>query len=142
MSKMSNYLENKLINHIFRNISYDMPSTLAIALCTAIPNDYSTGSTIVEVPNSHGYQRKIIAPNTTNWSEIIAENGTTYNKTAVTFTTATGYWGVITSIAITDSATWGAGNVLFWGNLETPQTINLGKIFSIPIEKLTIQIDN
>jgi hypothetical protein len=142
MSKMSNYLENKLINHIFRNITFDKPTSLAIALCTATPTDYSTGSTIVEVPNRNGYARASIDCNTTNWSATTSENGTTYNKSAITFAAPTGYWGIITSIAILDSATWGEGNLLFWSNIDTPQTINLGKTFSIPTQNLTIQLDN
>jgi len=142
MSKMSNYLENKLIDHIFRNITFTKPTSLAVALCTATPTDYSTGATIAEVPNRNGYARISISSNTTNWSAAESENGTTYNKTAITFGSPTGVWGTITSIAILDSATWGEGNVLFWSNIDTPQAINLGKTFSIPIENLTIQLDN
>lgn len=142
MSKMSNYLENKLIDHIFRNITFTKPTSLYIALCTATPTDYSTGETISEVPNRNGYVRKTIECNTTNWSSATSENGTSYNKTAITFASPTGTWGTITSIAILDSGTWGEGNLLFWSNIETPQAINLGKIFSIPIENLTIQLDN
>lgn len=141
MSKMSNYLENKLIDHIFRDIAFTKPTSLAVALCTSTPNDYSTGATISEVLNRNGYTRVSINPNTSNWSSPTSENGTTYNKTAITFPSPTGAWGTITSIAILDSSTWGEGNLLFWSNIET-QTINLGKIFSIPIQNLTIQLDN
>jgi hypothetical protein len=140
MANMSNYLEGKLIDHIFRGTEYDMPSVLAVALCTTSPNEASTGATIAEVANSRGYSRVVLNPSEENWSEI--SNGRTTNQQNITFSPATGSWGTVTSLAICDSATWGAGNVLFYADLDTPQIINANKIFSFTAGNLSVQIDN
>ena len=55
MANMSDYLENKLLDFIFRTSSFSKPSTIAVALCTSAPDDTSTGATIAEVPNSGNY---------------------------------------------------------------------------------------
>ena len=139
---MSNYLEGQLIGHLFRDLTFSKPSTLAIALCTASPNDASTGGTITEVANSNNYSRVELAPDDDNWAAISGNNGTTSNSSAITFPTASGSWGTVTSVAILDSATHGAGNVLFYGDLTVSKSITSGDTFSFSIGALTIQIDN
>lgn len=142
MANMSNYLEGQLIGHLFRDLTFSKPSTLAIALCTASPNDASTGGTITEVANSNNYSRVELAPDDDNWAAISGNNGTTSNSSAITFPTASGSWGTVTSVAILDSATHGAGNVLFYGDLTVSKSITSGDTFSFSIGALTIQIDN
>lgn len=142
MANMSNYLEGQLIGHLFRDLTFSKPSTLAIALCTASPNDASTGGTITEVANSNNYSRVELAPDDDNWAAISGNNGTTSNSSAITFPTASGSWGTVTSVAILDSATHGAGNVLFYGDLSVSKSITSGDTFSFSIGALTVQIDN
>jgi hypothetical protein len=143
MAQMSNYLEDQLITHLFRTGSFTKPTVLAIALCTASPSDVSTGATIVEVPNAEAYVRQVLNPLDANWAAIVGNNGTTSNASAISFPTATGVgWGTVTSIAICDSATWGAGNMLFFADLSSPVTVNAGGSFSFSIGDLTVQIDN
>jgi hypothetical protein len=50
----SNYLENKLLDHAFRNTSYTPPSAVYVALSTADPGE--DGSTIAE-PSGNNYAR-------------------------------------------------------------------------------------
>lgn len=142
MANMSNYLESQLIKHIFRTGTYTKPTVLAIALCKESPTDNSTGATIVEVANRYKYERQVLNPSDTNWSDILSGNGSTHNLSSITFPIPTGTWGTVTSIAILDSATWGAGNVLFWSDFEEAQPVQLGKRFNIDISNLTIQLDN
>jgi hypothetical protein len=150
MANMSNYLENKLIDHLFRGTSYTAPAALAVALCTAAPDDTSTGATITEVANSGAYARTALAPSSSNWQDTAGgtagtssgTTGTTKNAAAITFPTATGSWGTITHIAVVDSATYGAGNVLFWAALTTSKTVTNADTFSFAIAALTVQIDN
>jgi len=54
----------------------------------------------------------------------------TVNGTAITFPTATGSWGTILSAYIVDSATYGAGNVLYGGDLATSKTVGTGDTVS------------
>lgn len=150
MAAMSNFLENALVDHIFRDTAFTKPSTIAIALCTAAPTDASTGATITEVSNSGSYARQNLAASTSNWANTQASgtgassgtSGTTSNSSAITFPTATGDWGAITHVAILDSTTYGAGNVLFWGALSATKTVTSGDTFQFSAASLQIQVDN
>lgn len=135
MSAMSDYLENKLIDHIFRAQTFTAPTTLYFALLTAAPNDASTGATITEVANSNNYARASVTCSLANFAgtqsagSTTASSGTggvTSNNGTITFNTPSGNWGTVTHIAVLDSGTHGAGNVLFHGALAASKTINNG----------------
>jgi hypothetical protein len=146
MANMTNYLENKLIDFLFRGAAFSAPSTLYIALCTASPTDASTGSTITEISGGN-YARQSITSNTTNWSTTNSDNaatssgatGTTTNSVSVTWSGVT-WSGTVTSLAICDSLT--GGNVLFYSNLVSSVIIASGDSISFGINALSIQIDN
>jgi len=46
MSAMSDYLENKLVDHIFRGVSFTAPAALHVALFTAAPSDSGGGTEV------------------------------------------------------------------------------------------------
>lgn len=142
MAAMSDYLEGEIINLIFRTATYSKPATIAIALCTAAPVDSDTGATIPEVANSFNYSRVAFGPADANWSAPILGDGTTQNMTAITFPQAIGgNWGTITHVAIVDSTTYGAGNMLFYGTLTTPKLIEDQDIFAFAATQLDVQVD-
>lgn len=95
MASMSNYLENKLIDHLFRTTTFSQPSVIAIALCTAAPTDASTGATITEVSGGD-YARQTLNPSNSNWTATqggtsgasSGTGGTTDNASAIVFPTA------------------------------------------------------
>jgi hypothetical protein len=132
MSQMSDYLENKLIDHLFRATAYTAPATLYVALLTSAANDASTGATIAEASYTN-YARASLAASVANWKSTNgttsgASSGTggqTMNASTLTFGTTPGSGPtVVTHFAILDSATIGAGNVLFYGTLGASKTIN------------------
>jgi hypothetical protein len=139
MAAISDYLQDRLINYLFRSATSSKSSTLAIALCTELPNSYDTGATIAELPNTGAYARQILNPSDINW-EVPASNGTTSNLSAITFPAATLNWGRFGYMAILDSATWGAGNLLFSGALSQTEIVHTGDIFRLDINQLIIQI--
>jgi hypothetical protein len=139
MSQMSDYLEGQLRAHIFRTASFTKPTTLAIALCTAAPNDASTGATITEVSGG-SYARVTRNPLDANWTAPDSTGGLTDNAAEIAFPQATANWGTITHIAILDSATLGAGNVLFHGALAASKVVNSGDTFKIPIGDLDVTL--
>ena len=147
-ASMTDFLENKLIDAIFRNTAYTMPTVLAVALFTAA--SACDASTVTEVTNANAYARVALNPSVSNWANTqnsgtavsSGTSGTTSNSTTVTFPTATGSWGTINYFGIYDSATYGAGNLLFCAAVTTPQTINTGATPSFSAGSLTIQIDN
>ena len=146
MAAMSDYLENKLIDQIFRAQAYTFPTTLYIGLLTAAPTDSTAGTEVT----GGSYARVGVTNALTAWAGTQAAGstvastgatGTTSNNAAITFPAPTAAWGVVTHIAIYDAVT--AGNILFYSALTTSKTINNGDAApAFAIAALTVQIDN
>jgi hypothetical protein len=118
----SDYLENKDLDHNLGKASFTMPTTVALALCTVVPTDASTGATITEASYT-GYARKVIAAA----ALTSASGGQSSNSETLTFAACTAGSSTIIAYAICDNSTKGAGNVLYWGTststvISTTQT--------------------
>jgi len=50
MAAISDYLEKKLLNFLFRSGTFEKPINVSLALLNEVPKDNDTGSTFVEVP--------------------------------------------------------------------------------------------
>jgi hypothetical protein len=149
MAAMSDYLENRLIDHVFRGVAYTAPTNIYIGLFTATPSDSGGGT---EVSGGSYARSPAIACTTTAWASTggattttnpsAGTSGTTSNNAAVTWAVApTANWGVVTSIGAFDAST--GGNLLFYGALTTSKTINSGDAApSFAISALTFTIDN
>jgi len=138
MTAASNYLENKVLDHVLRNTAYTQPSGLYLALF----NNTSTNTaanleagTLTDETSTSGtaYTRKAV-------TFAAASSGTAATSATVTFDAATASWGTITHVAVMDGGTAGAGNVLFWGAVTTSKTIDTGDTFQITSGNLTISL--
>jgi len=127
MTAMSNYLENKLIDQLFRGTAYTFPATLYFGLLTAAPSDSAAGTEV----SGGSYARVAVTANTTNFagtqsagSTAVSSGtgGTTSNNGAIAFPTPTANWGVVTHMALYDAGS--AGNLLFYAALTTSKTVN------------------
>lgn len=145
MGAMSDYLENKLIDQIFRNTAYTFPTTLYFGLLTAAPSDTGGGTEV----SGNNYARVAVTASTTNFAGTQSAGsttassgtgGTTSNNGAINFPTPSGTWGTVTHFGIYDAST--SGNLLFWGALTTSKTINTNDVVSFAAAALTVQIDN
>lgn len=128
MSKISNYLENQLINHVLRNTSYSSPTTVYLALYTTNPTDADTGTEV----SGGSYARQAVtfgAPS----------NGVSSNSSTITFPVATGNWGDIAFVGIRDALT--GGNLLFYGATAVTKTINTGDQLIVNAGDLTVSLD-
>lgn len=142
MSSMTDYLENKLVDHIFRGQTFTAPTNLYIALFTAAPSDAGGGTEV----SGNGYARATVANSLANWAgtqssgSTTASTGTggvTSNNGVVTFATPTGAgWGTVTHMAIFDAVS--GGNMLFQGALGASKTINAGDTVSYAAGTLTV----
>lgn len=131
MASMSNYLENKIVDWLFRAQTYTPPAGLYFALFTANPTAAGGGTEVST--SSTGYARVNLAPSLTNWAGTQAAasttastgtSGQTSNNSVITFGTPTAAWGAITGIGVFDAAT--GGNLLFFGALSANKTVNNG----------------
>lgn len=149
MAGKSDYLENKIIDLVFRGQAYTAP-TLYVALFTAAPSD-SGGGTEVSTTGT-GYARVKAAAGAsqalTDWAATqggsTASSGTTgvtSNTNAITFgTPGATTWGTVTHFGIFDAIT--AGNLLYWGALTASKTIQNGDPApSFPAGTLTVTED-
>jgi hypothetical protein len=145
MAAMTDYLENKIIDQMFRAQAYTFPTTLYVGLLTAAPTDSTAGTEV----SGNAYARVGVANSLANWAgtqgagTTVASSGatgTTSNNGVITFPTPTGTWGTVTYFAVYDAAS--AGNMLFYGALTISKTINTSDTVSFPAGSLSVQIDN
>lgn len=142
MAAMSDYLENKLIDHIFRTSSFTKPTVLAVALFTAAPGDTGGGTEV----SGGAYARQSLNPLNANWNgthgnttgDSSGTSGLTDNASQISFPTATGNWGTVTHIGIFDATS--AGNLLFYGALTASKTVNTGDTFRFNVGDLDITL--
>lgn len=141
MSAMSDVLENRLVDHIFRAQTFAAPTNLFIGLLTAAPSDAGGGTEV----SGNNYGRATVACSLANWAgtqsagSTVASSGTggqTSNNNAITFATPSGTWGTVTHFGIYDAVT--GGNLLFWGALTIAKTINQSDTVTFPAASLTI----
>jgi hypothetical protein len=133
MGSFTDYLENKLLDHVWSAAAYTPSVTLYVALSTTTIADDGTNMT---EPAVGAYARVAVTNNATNWPAAVG--GAKANGTAITFPTATAGWGIILDFAIMDHPT--AGNMLGYGTLTTSKTIDSGDTASFAIGELDITL--
>ena len=133
----SNYLENKVLDHLFGATIYTPSSTLYIALNTGVPAPGDDAGAGFLEPSGNAYARVSMTNNKTNWTT--ASSGALENATAITFPTATGNWGTVTHFGIYDNSS--GGNILGSGALTISKTITSGDTASFASGALDISLD-
>jgi hypothetical protein len=126
VSAFSDYLENKVMLHVFGGTAYTAPSTLYLALYTVAPTDTGGGTEV----SGTAYARQTVA--------FTVTNDTASNTSAVEFPTAGSSWGTIVAVGVFDQLT--SGNLLAYGNLTASKTIASGDVFRVPAGDLDITL--
>jgi hypothetical protein len=141
MSAASNFLENKVLDHVLRygTAPYTAPSTVYLALFTGTASttldNLEAGTLSNEVSTSGtAYSRKAITFDAASGGSI--DNA----SPGVTFDAATASWGTVTCVALMDGGTAGSGNVLFYGQVTTAKAIDTGDTFSVSAGSLTVSL--
>jgi len=125
---LTNYLENALVNHVFRNTELTSPAAVYIGLTTSDPGE--TGSVAGEI-SGNAYVRQAItfgAPS----------DGSITTTALIEFPVATGDWGTISHIGIFDAES--SGNMLAYGALSVAKDILTDDQFKIQIGDLTLSL--
>jgi hypothetical protein len=128
MAEFTNYLENKLLDHVLRNVSYTSPTTSYVGLFTAAPTDTLSGTEV----SGGSYARQVLSVTT-------ASEGIVTSSADVNFPQATASWGTISHVGIFDALT--SGNLLMYTALTTSKTIDEGDILKISTNNLTVTLD-
>jgi hypothetical protein len=132
MTEASDYLENALVDHITGKTSYTKP-TAYVALCTAAPNDASTGTTMTEAAYT-SYARVSTAGS--DWNASSAGSAT--NANAITFPACTGGSESITHFVLVDAAT--AGNILVYSALDASLAVSTGITPTFAADAITVTV--
>jgi hypothetical protein len=139
---MSDYLENKLLDHL-RGIAFTAPSTWYVALHTATPIDSGGGTEV----SGGSYARQAVSANSTALSGTqgagttgasSGASGAISNNNAIAFTNMPAC--TVVGIGIYDAST--GGNLLWYGAVGTSKTFNAGDTANFAAGQLSIQIDN
>lgn len=134
-------LRDSVLNAVIGGASYTPPATVYVALLTGVPNPNGSDLASLEVSGtSTGYARQAIPNNDSNWTVSSGGAGSKSNINQISFGTATnvGGWGTVAYSAILDSATIGAGNILYYGQLAASKTIQQYDGFIIPANGITL----
>ena len=123
----SNYLADKLIDATVRNIPYDTPEDVFIALYTTDPTKLDIGAEVSEA--SYNRQKIVMT---------VPVEGQTENSAQIDFSEATSNWGLITHIGIRDEAN--DGNLLYFTKLDDAKDVLSGDQFRINVDKLKITL--
>jgi hypothetical protein len=134
----SNYLENKLLNHVLGSCIYTPPSSVYVGLHTGANALSDAGNFASEVSTvSTSYCRVYINNTSGDKGWTVATDGTKCNSCTLVFPTATSNWttvetgGWITHAGIYDCQTVGCGNLLFWSELELSKPVTCGDTIKI-----------
>lgn len=149
MANMSNYLEKKLLNHIFRGTPFTPPPILYVALLTeTIDDSIVLGSDLPEVPEpadpsaEGAYVRKGVPSSAAKWADpALNDDGIIKNVEEIKWERVA-WEEQIVGIAFCDTAEPKTGNVLFWADLLKPKDVTPEDSISFAAEAITIQIDN
>ena len=134
----TNFLEQKVLEHVFRNVAYTSPTALYVGLFTTTPSDSTAGTEV----SGGSYARQSVA-----FSFTSGDPSSVTNTAQITFPTATtpGF-GTVTHAGIYDALT--GGNFLAYAELtlssdfstSNPKTIATGDIFRISAGNLQVRL--
>lgn len=131
---MTDALEDKILNHIFRLTASATPGATHLALFTAMAAPEA--GTVTEVGAGVGYARQPItfsAPTTNGTARRIASSGT------ITFgPNTTTNWGTIVGVGIYDLITGGV-LLMYCTGLSTPVVV--GESVTVQSTTLTVDLD-
>jgi hypothetical protein len=128
MAEFTNYLENKLLDHVLNNESFTSPTTVYVGLFTAAPTDTTSGTEV----SGGSYARQVLSVST-------ASDGIVTSDSDITFPQATGNWGTVVALGVHDADS--SGNLLMYTDLTTSKTIETGDILKISTGSLTVSLD-
>jgi len=131
MAGLTRTLEQALLNHAFRNVTYTPPTTVYVGLFTATPTDTTAGTEV----SGNGYARQACT-----FSAATATSPSTItNSSAIEFPTATGSWGTVTHFGIFDAAT--NGTLMTYAAVTTSKAYTTDDIARFPAGSLVASFD-
>lgn len=127
------YFLNQVAGNLFKTKTTPaLPSAFYIGLSSTAPN--IDGTNVGEPNSSAGYARVEL----TSLGE--PDNGVVTNELAINFNESTASWGTVTHFVIYDAET--GGNLLMYGALSTPRSVEAATIMTIKENYLSLSAQN
>ncbi len=114
--EFTDFLENELLDHVFRNAAYTPPAAVYLALFTVAPTDSTAGTEV----SGGSYARAAITFSAASGGQIDIAS-------AIEFAEATASWGTIVAVGILDASS--GGNLLAFSALDSNVAIASGDIY-------------
>lgn len=131
MAGFSDYLEDKVLDHVFGGTAYTAPSTLYVALYTVAPTDTGGGTEVTTTGTAYARQTATFSVSGTNPT-------TATNTAAVEYPTATANYGTVVAVGILDASS--SGNLLAYANLDASKVVSSGDVFRFDAGDLDITL--
>ena len=129
MSGFSDYLEDKVLEHVFGGNAFTAPTTLYVALYTVAPSDTGGGTEV----SGGAYARQ------TGTFTVSGTNPTTASNTAaIEYPTATADYGTVVAVGILDASS--SGNLLAYSTLDSSKVVSSGDVFRFNAGDLDITL--
>jgi len=129
MAGFSDYLEDKVLKHVFGGSAYTAPGTLHVALYTVAPTDTGGGTEV----SGGGYARQTAAFTVSGTNPTQASN-----TSAIEYPTATSAYGTVVAVGIFDASS--SGNLLAYANLTSSKVVSTGDVFRFNAGDLDITL--
>ena len=136
MSGFSDYLEDKLLNFVFKGDAFTVPGRYLALFTSDVGLEENNLALANEVKDAQQSYARIDM--TAQGGVSPSAGGILANSQDMDFPIAQADWGTITHTAVLDAAT--DGNVLAWGPLLNPRTIYNGDSVRVPSGALTITL--
>ena len=129
MAGFSDYLEDKVLDHVFGGAAYTAPTTLYVALYTVIPSDTGGGTEVT----GGSYARQTATFTVSGTSPTTATNAA-----AIEYPTATADYGTVVAVGVLDALT--GGNLLAYAGLDVNKVVSDGDVFRFDAGDLDITL--
>ena len=125
---MTTYLENAVLNATLKGTTYTSPANVYMALYSTTNSQGTPGTELT----GNGYSRQAVPFATSASGGIIQNTGN------ATFTASGGDWTTAVSAAVMDASS--AGNMLYFNNSMSTQTVQNGQSLTYQTGQVTITI--
>lgn len=125
MAAKTNYLNDAILDHVLRNSALASPATVYLGLFTVAPTPSTSGTEV-----SGGSYARVAA---TFGAPAL---GVSTNSAPAAFPMATLAWGTVVAVGVFDALS--GGNLLYFGTLTTPKSVDNGDTASFAVAALSI----
>lgn len=130
-SALSDYLEDKLLDHVLGGGDYTPPANVFASLHTAALNDAGSGTEV----SGNNYSRKSISNDATNFPAAVS--GSKFLHVLQQFATPSASWGTAVSAGLWDASS--AGNLL-WRWDPASLAIGSGDIIQLAVDAIAFSL--